>query len=81
MIRSLTLISALALAATTGSPASGAAALMKGASAKTCPTDRSISRQINSMISPQAMITGAATNCEIVWMFALVRKFRFAISK
>ena len=41
----------------------------KGASAKTWPTDRSISPQISSMISPQAMMTGAATNCDTVCRF------------
>ena len=73
--------SAARIASGTGRPKSCTFSIRNGASAKTCPTDRSISRQISSMISPQAMITGAATNCEIVCTFALVRKFWFAISK
>ena len=73
--------SAATIAATTGSPIDCARSMMNGASAKTWPTDRSISRQISSMISPQAMITGAATNCDTVSKLSLVRKLALATSK
>ena len=64
--------SAARIANGTGRPKSCMFCIRNGASAKTCPTDRSISRQISSMISPQAMITGAATNCDTVCTLALV---------
>ncbi len=73
--------SATPIAAMIGNPAASANPMTNGASANTCPTDRSISRQISSMISPQAMITGAATNCDKVSMLSALRKFGLASSK
>ncbi len=59
---------------TTGMPARLAYPMMNGAKAKVWPTERSISREISSMISPQARITGEAMNCDSVSRLALVRK-------
>ncbi len=73
--------SAATIAIGSGIPRSLTFSIRNGARAKTCPTDKSISRQISSMISPQAMITGAATNCDRVCALAAVRKLRLAISK
>ncbi len=70
--------SAASIAGITGSPASLARSITNGASANTWPTDRSISRQISSMISPQAMMTGVAMNCETVCRLASVMKFALA---
>ena len=55
--------------------------IMNGASAKTMPADRSISPQISSMISPQAMIAEAAMNCDRVSRLASVRKLALAAWK
>ncbi len=73
--------SATTIASGSGTPKSLTFSIRNGASANTWPTDRSISRQISSMISPQAMMTGAATNCDRVSILASVTKLAFASSK
>ena len=78
--------SASSSASTSGNPAAAASCIRNGASANTLPADRSISPQISSMISPQAMMAEAAMNCDSVSRFAAERKFsltawKYAVSR